>query len=244
MVTEPEAKGFKGLDSLVPDVEESLERAKTASVSDVRETPPTSSSHSDSTLDAARHSSTHTSSETGSTGARVESGPKTIVVIGAVIGGLVVLGWLSRSDNEKDRSNVPSAASRGDLSPAPRPRVEMPPSPPVTAPRQQAASPSATVASAARLVEEKPPAGTGLVLNSNQIRYCLFESVRLDTFKSHLNSYSQVEVDSFNEYVADYNSRCGNFRYRRGTLEPLQAEVQANRVRLIVEAAERLARLR
>src|SRR5882762_9524120 len=101
MVIKPEAKGFKGLDSLVPDVEESLERAKTASVSDGRETPPTSSSHSESTPHAAR-SSAHTASETGSTGARVESGPKTIVVVGVVVGGLLVLGWLSRSDNEKD----------------------------------------------------------------------------------------------------------------------------------------------
>ena len=241
MVTGPEAKGFKGLDSLVPDVEESLERAKTASVSDVRETP---SSHSGSTPHTAHPSSAHTSSETRSTEVRDASGPKTIVVIGVVIAGLFVLGWLSRSDNEKDASNVSSTASPGDLSPAPRARVQMQPNPPVTAPRQPAASPNATVAPTVRLVEEKPPVGTGLVLNSNQIRYCLFESVRLDTFKSHLNSYSQVEVDSFNEYVADYNSRCGNFRYRRGSLEPLQAEVQANRVKLIVEAAERLARLR
>src|SRR3546814_1009207 len=62
----------------------------------------------------------------------------------------------------------------------------------------------------------KPPVGQNLVLSSEQIRYCLAEDIRMDGAKSAINNYSDYDVDRFNAMVADYNSRCGSFRYRSG----------------------------
>ena len=82
------------------------------------------------------------------------------------------------------------------------------------------------------LPEEKPPVGSNLTFSTPQIRYCIYESVRMDGMSSALNTRSQFEVDTFNARVADYNSRCASFRYRRGALEPVQTEAFGNRLRL------------
>jgi hypothetical protein len=78
------------------------------------------------------------------------------------------------------------------------------------------------------------------VLSSAQIRYCLSEKIRLEGAHSVLNTYSQTNqtgVDRFNAMVDDYNSRCGSFRYRTGTLETVRAEVQAKKLQLQSDGA-------
>ena len=37
--------------------------------------------------------------------------------------------------------------------------------------------------------EEQPPIGSGMALNSNQIRYCLSEKIRLESWQTKVNSY-------------------------------------------------------
>lgn len=88
--------------------------------------------------------------------------------------------------------------------------------------------------------EEKPPVGDGLVLSYNQIRYCLSEDIRLSAIKDALDSYSHHEVESFNTAIGDYNSRCSHFRYHRGALESVRAEVNPLHATLVVEGLHRL----
>ena len=88
-------------------------------------------------------------------------------------------------------------------------------------------------------VEEPPPVGTGITLSPNQVRYCLAESIRMDGARSAVNQYLSTDVDHFNAMVADYNSRCGSFRYRSGTLESVKSEVEAGRDRLWAQGAWR-----
>jgi hypothetical protein len=64
--------------------------------------------------------------------------------------------------------------------------------------------------------ESKPPVGQDLAFSTAQIRYCLAEDIRMDGAKSAVNNYIDSDVDRFNAMVADYNSRCGSFRYRSG----------------------------
>ena len=91
-------------------------------------------------------------------------------------------------------------------------------------------------------IEDKPPIGTNHVLGVAQIRYCLSENIRLEAAKGALNNYMETDVDRFNAMVADYNSRCSEFRYRRGTLESAQSEVERNRRALEAEGRSRFAR--
>lgn len=93
-----------------------------------------------------------------------------------------------------------------------------PPSPPASQ-REYRQPPSNT--------EEKPPVGTGHVLNASQIRYCLSEDIRVEAMRQSLNNYSERAVYAFNMAVNDYNSRCASFRYRAGALESVRRDVEA-----------------
>lgn len=77
-----------------------------------------------------------------------------------------------------------------------------------------------------RPTEQRPPVGTNLVLGPTQIRYCLAEDIRLSAANGTLNNYSASDVGRFNAMVLDYNSRCANFRYRRGSLESARSDVE------------------
>lgn len=83
--------------------------------------------------------------------------------------------------------------------------------------------------------------GTGLVLSSPQIRYCLSEDIRLEAMRQYSNVYSQRAIYAFNLAVNDYNSRCGSFRYRSGALESVRRDVEAKRGELHAQGAARAA---
>ena len=82
---------------------------------------------------------------------------------------------------------------------------------------------------------EIPPVGTDILLTRNQIRYCLSEEIRIDSWQNEVNEYSESSVDAFNLAVGDCNSRCSSFRYRRESLESIRSEVEANRESLAAE---------
>src|SRR5690606_32609529 len=103
-------------------------------------------------------------------------------------------------------------------------------------------SPPAQSPAPSRLQEAKPPVGQNMVFSTAQIRYCLAEDIRMDGAKSALNSYSDYDVDRFNGMVADYNSRCGSFRYRSGALESARRDVEPYRSQLRAEGRTRFAR--
>jgi hypothetical protein len=88
-------------------------------------------------------------------------------------------------------------------------------------------------------IEARPPVGTDIVLSDAQIRYCLSEKIRLDGAQSAVNTHRQSDVDRFNVMIDDYNSRCGSFRYRPGTLEAARAQVDAKQFQLQSEGAAR-----
>lgn len=94
---------------------------------------------------------------------------------------------------------------------------------------------------AARPIEDKPPVGRNHILSYAQIRYCLSEKIRLDAMESLINNYSDTEVDRFNWCVNDYNSRCGEFRYRQGSLQSVHKKVEAERWSIENEGRQRVA---
>ncbi len=93
-------------------------------------------------------------------------------------------------------------------------------SPPV---RQE---PAAPVQAPSLPTEETPPVGTGNVLTAPQISYCKAQNIRLDAAKNVVNQYSELDINRFDALIEDYNSRCSNFRYRKGAMESAHSMVE------------------
>lgn len=81
--------------------------------------------------------------------------------------------------------------------------------------------------------ERKPPIGTGTIFSEAEVRYCKFQSARLEAAERIIRSSAQVA--NHNRAVRDWNSRCSNYRYRPGDMRRVEAEVYQNRVRLAAE---------
>lgn len=73
----------------------------------------------------------------------------------------------------------------------------------------------------------------------DEVRYCVFEDERISRMKVLVKDNEQVRI--FNSFVSDYNSRCGSFRYRRGSLETAQRQARERGPELQKEALARLA---
>ncbi|RYG58308.1 MAG: hypothetical protein EON56_00050 [Alphaproteobacteria bacterium] len=110
------------------------------------------------------------------------------------------------------------------------------PSPPTYSPRQEQQLGQAS------LNEDKPPVDSNLVFSSAQLRYCVAEEIRLGGAKAAADSAIDTDVNRFNSMVADYNSRCGSFRYRRGELESVRRDVDSYRSQLSAEGKTRFTR--
>jgi hypothetical protein len=93
---------------------------------------------------------------------------------------------------------------------------------------QQTTDQAAQVPPPASSEEDIPPVGNGLLLTSNEVRYCLSQSTRLSAAQHVVDMTNQAEIDQYDSLINDYNSRCANFQYTAGTLQPIQAEVDAN----------------
>lgn len=108
-------------------------------------------------------------------------------------------------------------------------------------PNQSPTPPSTVTANASnRPTEVEPPVGDNLILNTEQIWYCLSEDIRLAGMRNSLNNGSQIEVNQFNAVIGNYNSRCGHFRYRAGALEAAREKVELYRALLLSEGAQRV----
>jgi hypothetical protein len=106
------------------------------------------------------------------------------------------------------------------------------------------ARPAAPQTSAPTPAETAPPPRAGRALTTPELRYCVFQSARLDHLNPMLSSTSEIEVSRFNALIHDFNARCGNFTYRSGALAPVQAEARQRDVDLQRQASAILAEWR
>ena len=225
-------KGFGGFGDLVSDVSKDIESATRESSNPTtpkfRATASSTSStqHTTAQTEVPRVNKLPVSPQppSGSSGAKWFWG------IGIV---MVVLISIGNSGKETSTSYTPS------------PAYSQPPTyAPAAIPTTEPTTPPASAYSPALPREDKPPVGTNISLSRDQIRYCLSEDIRLGAMKNAINQYADSDVDLFNAKVYDYNSRCGNFRYRRGSLESVRSEVEVNRLTLEAEGSARLVDLR
>ncbi len=246
-MTAGEPRGFAGLVTLVSDVAADLaaaERLRTAP-------PPRAAQRADNraAAPARRPQPARVSRPRMSTGAKWAIGIVGGVVLLAILGQLgqpTAPGAPPPSSSPAPPTLPPVAAPADTPATAPPTASEPAPAPTTSGdtPQPLAPPPVATLPPptmppfGAIQLRTKPPAGNNLVLNIDQIRYCLAESLWIKTVSPVVNTRSGQDVDRFNARVADYNSRCSHYGYRRGTLEQAQQEIEAQRA--VIEADARL----
>lgn len=115
-----------------------------------------------------------------------------------------------------DNSSSPPGYTR--RTPQPSPTYPLPPiqgtfgsSPVVTPP---------TTHSTAELI---PEPGAGRDFSQGNIRYCLYQEVRLDAVRTSLST--NQDIDAFNTLISDWNSRCANYRYLESDMSAVRLEV-------------------
>ena len=213
-------KGFAGLLSLLSDIDNietqiEPEKPKTTPSRVLRQTTsPTTQTHQNSTQ------SNNTSTPGNSSGLQWLFG----------VGVVIVILWLVTVSNQNKTPSPSRINSTVQLPPGFVPLEETNSLPPSTAPQKHIKS---------RPTEEMPPARRNNVLNIAQLRYCHAEDIRLESAEKAVNLYSELDVTKFNMMVNDYNSRCGEFRYRPGTLENARRQVEEYRKEIEAEGRSR-----
>ena len=86
--------------------------------------------------------------------------------------------------------------------------------------------------------EALPPVGKGNLFSDGQVRYCLAQLIRVDAVRPLLNRYEREEVEQFNALVADFNARCGSYRYKDNALDEAKAWVEENHAQIEHTARE------
>ncbi len=199
---EKKGTGFAGLDAMVSDVSEDVEKAANAITHKASAPDPLPSEPSSQSAKPERRPTPAESSPSGSG----MSG------LGWVVVGIIVLViWIANSGSGNKNQSTPSYSPPTSYSD------------PVPAPR----APAPTVAPVSD--EQKPPVGRDNILNIAQIRWCKRESIRVKAIESVINDTYDHEVSRFNAKVSEYNSRCGEFRYRRGNVEQVDREIASER---------------
>jgi peptidoglycan hydrolase-like protein with peptidoglycan-binding domain len=210
-----QGKGFAGLSSLVSDIDVPTpsEPVKTQPQSEPRPTAAETAPPSPPPRPRPQPAPTSSTQPTSGSSPR-----KWVLGAAALIGLFWLIGQANKNPSSPSPTYTPSAATQAPYS-----------APPPVAQPQVPSRPS----------EEAPPVGQGHSLSIPQIRYCLAEDIRLDGARGAVNNYNDSHVDRFNAMVADYNSRCSNFRYRRGALESARQDIEPYRNDLQSEGRNR-----
>lgn len=211
-----EGKGFAGLSSLVSDVDTTPPPA--AKIEPAAAAPGAGRPAPQPAQ--PQPSQRQTCQEPAQPPPSGSSGGKWVLGIAAVIGVLWLIG-------QSDKSTTSPAPAYSPPAQTATPSYSPPPAEPQAPSRPQ---------------ESMPPVGQDLVFSTAQIRYCLAEDIRMEGAKSALNNYIDSDVDRFNAMVADYNSRCGSFRYRSGALESARREIEPYRSQIQSEGRSKFAR--
>lgn len=212
-----EGKGFAGLSSLVSDV-------------DTIPSPPAPKAVSPGSTTSSGHSAAratqlqpqqpqHHTHQKSPQLSPSSSGNMWLLGLAAVVGVLLIIGL----SNKSTTSSAPAYSPPGQSAEPSYPPPAQPQAPSVPQ-------------------ESKPPVGQDLVFSTAQIRYCLAEGIRMEGAEDTLNNYSESDVNLFNVMVADYNSRCGSFRYRSGDLDSARQDVEPYRSQLQAEGRSRFDR--
>ena len=210
-------KGFSGLSDLVSDIGDTDVPATHDTPAPSPKSTHTKSQSSDIEKKQHKPHPLSPANESGNTRAG-SSGSKAKWVFGILAVILVV--WFANTDGPKTKKtayNPPVETQKRTFSNS---------SPPPTVPTKPKKKEG--------LQYEKPPVGTKNVLSVPQIRWCEREGIRIDAMRDVIESNDAV--DEFNKIVDDLNRRCSSFKYRPGSLETAQKQVEEHRAQIEADA--------
>lgn len=216
-------KGFSGLSDLTSDVSginESIKPVPKAEKPSAPEHPPLSQWGPISSSEPERKTTTTPPPIGGIGGGKRAggSGGKWILVIIAVWFVILLV-------NSGEQETKPPAYS--------------PPSPAQSSSSQQAKPTPTTTPKHGQsdgLQHEKPPIGTNNLLSTSQIRWCIREGIRIETMRDTIET--NPGIDEFNSIVNDYNIRCVSYRYRQGSQQQAEREVEIIRSQIVAGAIQ------
>jgi len=87
--------------------------------------------------------------------------------------------------------------------------------------------------------EKVPSLGSGRLLSSEEVRYCVFQGRRLGYLRNQATSNASVQ--RFNELVTDFNSRCSHFRFENNALQAASELAATRQAQLKADAAKIVA---
>ena len=221
MTDKHDKKGFSGLSSLTSDItniEEPINsesKTETKLSSDNQATAPKSKA-TPAKVQSISHSSSEKMSKEKSDGS---SGGKWIL---GIISILFVIWLVNHESNKKPSYNSPPQSDGQN-----RFVSEMPTSSRVKNPDMQFTKPTSI--------------GTDNVLSIPEIRWCIRESIRIETMKDIIDINDNI--DEFNRNVDDYNSYCGSYRYRQGSQQSAERDVESYRSQIVAEAVQQAKQL-
>lgn len=211
--------GFAGIVSMASDVDADIARAKSkspqATSADARiEAPAPASGEMPGAGEQAPYRLAVAFGKTAPT-----SNGKWLWILGSVIVGIV---WLSSSSPEPNNRSESSGARYSATSSAPL-----------------VVNDTRVATSTAQLEEERPPEGRNNILTYAQLKYCGAEDIRLGAAERAMNANSAGDVERYNAMITDYNSRCGQYRYRANDRASARAAVETRRKQLEAQGAAR-----
>lgn len=105
-------------------------------------------------------------------------------------------------------------------------------------------SPPAQLPAVANNEEVKPSAYSTAAFSQGNVRYCKFESARIEAAQRMMVEETNRVIALFNQAVDDYNSRCANYRYYVDDLTTVQRELVAKQGQINTDARSLLQRWR
>jgi len=245
----PELTGFAGLGGMVSDVESDKKlppRDAEGPEAPQRATSNSSEAAGPSSSDSSPAQPLSQGASSGAKGALVGLG---ILLAVLLVTALVIARDNSRSATQPYSQDLPFRATPPMPAGPDRssPSASLPPSGGLAAAPTAKAVPSVLTEALVpvplppRLLLDasRPGVGADRRLGMSEIRWCMYEHLRIDSSRSAVNS--EAELGRFNGFVSDYNSRCGSFQYRKGELERAKADAESAREVLTKQGIGRLA---
>jgi hypothetical protein len=154
----------------------------------------------------------------------------------ALVAVAVGIGYLLIS-NPADRPTRPALETASAPYVAPRaPTIREVPAPIKAVPTEMAAS-----RALASVVESIPPVGRGRTLDIEELRWCTFESFRIDGARILVDKNRTLEILRFNAEVNFLNERCGAYTYIDRDKRVVDAQLTSQSPRLRAQVRDWIA---
>jgi hypothetical protein len=90
------------------------------------------------------------------------------------------------------------------------------------------------------LAEAKPPEHDGTrSLSRAELRWCMFNDIRIEAARPGIRGVKQAEVQAFNAAITEWNQGCRRYRYRSSDREAVQNQIATRRAALEAEGRAR-----